>query len=321
MDKFTLPNLRRVAWIGLALILLIDLLLSFHSGWGLGLVMLILFPVAVAVFALLLLPRVAGTLLRTPDLLLPLAVLTIASHLLDWLSSLPALGMLLNPALPIHLWTLSLGFSVGFLLRIALDVAYATWMTCYLLKFVQYGASDPGRSLPKVAVPYLRVLGLEFIGWAVVMLGTALLLGLMPLLSLFALGLMLVAGVAWNLATAAVLPVGYEHPAGLWPAFRAGMAVSWSRKRNWWPLLLGQMLLLGMLFFSYRSSGGSVNTNWSVNVFWTGGYEDTCRWYEKLAAAYSTTTLPFVSTMLKLLCGALAVGVKLAIVQRLRERD
>ena len=320
MDKFTLLNLRRVAVFGLAIVLMIDLLLSFRSGWGLGLLMLILFPVAVAVFALLLMPREAGTLVRTPDLLLPLALLIIASHLLDWLSDPHVLGVLLNPGLPIRLWTLSLGLSVGFLLRMALDVAYATWMTCLLLEFARSGASDPSRSLPKGVAPYLRVFGLCVMGWAVVMLGTALLIGLFPLLSFAALGLMLVAGVVWNLATAAVLLVGYEYPAGLWPAFRAGMAASWSRKWNWWPLLLGQMLLLGMIFFSYRSSGGSTNLNWSVNVFWTGGYEDTCRWYEKLAAAYQTKTLPFVSTLLKLLCGALAVGVKLAIVQRLRER-
>ena len=34
------------------------------------------------------------------------------------------------------------------------------------------------------------------------------------------------------------------------------------------------MLLLGLVFFYYSGGGGHTNVSWSVNVFWTGGYED-----------------------------------------------
>jgi hypothetical protein len=80
-------------------------------------------------------------------------------------------------------------------------------------------------------------------------------------------------------------------------------------------LLLAQMLLLGMIFFYYSHSGNSTNVSWNVNTFWTGGYEDDCRWYGPLAGAYRTAKLPLVETLLGLLFGAGAVAVKVRIVQ------
>jgi hypothetical protein len=134
----------------------------------------------------------------------------------------------------------------------------------------------------------------------------------------FALVPILVFAVAWNFATAAVLPVVWESEAGFWASFRAGVAASLTNLGKWWLLLLAQMLLLGMIFFYYSSHGGNTNVSWSVNAFWTGGYEDDCRWYAKLAEAGHTLKLPFVETFLSLLFGAVVVAVKLAIVQRLQ---
>ena len=65
-----------------------------------------------------------------------------------------------------------------------------------------------------------------------------------------------------------------------------------------------------------RSPNGNKNVSWSVNVFWTGGYEDGCRWYGKLAEAMKVVRLPLVDTLLTLLFGVFAVAVKLAIVLR-----
>jgi hypothetical protein len=80
------------------------------------------------------------------------------------------------------------------------------------------------------------------------------------------------------------------------------------------------MVLLGLVFY-YRSSwqeGNHHHTNVSmnVNVFWSGGYGDESHWYGKLAAAYGTTPVPVVLTLLKLLFAVLAVGIKIALLQR-----
>jgi hypothetical protein len=319
MKGLHIQTLRRVAWIGLAVVLLVDLVLSARarSGVGLGVVMLFLFPVAVALVSLVLMPAAAGTLVRHRDLLVPLALVTVAGNLIEWLSAAPLLGALLNPSLPLHLLNLSFALSLGFLLQIALGVAYATWMTGTLLEFARTGMGDPSGVLSTIPQRFWRVLGLEFIGWAMVMVVTAFMLLLMPVLGFFALVPMAVFGVGWNFSTAAVLPVALEGQRGFWRSFRAGVAASLGNLGQWWLLLLAQMLLLGLVFFYYRHQGGNTNMSWSVNVFWTGGYEADCRWYAKLAEAAHSPKLPLVGTLLALLFGAFAVAIKLAIIQRL----
>jgi hypothetical protein len=154
-----------------------------------------------------------------------------------------------------------------------------------------------------------------------VMVVTSILLLLMPVLQFLALVPLAVFGVAWNFGTAAVLPVALAGEGGFWQSFRAGVAASLGGLGKWWLLLLTQMLLLGLVFFYYSSGGGHTNVSWSVNVFWTGGYEDDCRWYAKLAEAVHIPKLPFVETLLTLLFGAFAAAIKLAIVQRLHSES
>lgn len=320
MANLNIQTLRRVALIGLAIVLLADFVssLRLRGGLGLGVVVLLVFLVVVGLVSLVLMPRAAGTLFRNQDLLVPLALVTVADRLLGWLAAVPILGALLSPTLPLHLLNLSFGLSVSFLLRIALAVAYAAWMTAAVLELVQTGHGDPGRALPKALSRFWWVLGLEFVGWAVVMLATAALLLLMPVMGFFALVPLLIFGVAWNFATAAVLPLAWRAEAGFWRSFRTSVSTSLANLGQWWLLLLAQMLLLGLVFFYYSSGGGHTNASWSVNVFWTGGYEDDCRWYGKLAEACHTAKLPFMGTLLTLLFGALAVAIKVAIVQRLQ---
>lgn len=315
-----LPTLRCVALIGLAVVLLVDFILSWRvqGGLVLGVVMLLLFPVAVGLVSLLLMPKSVGALFRNLDLLVPLGLVMVADKLLDWLAAAPVLGALLTPSLPLHFFSLSLSLSLSLLLRLALDVAYATWMTSAVLELVRSGEGDPCRTLPAVPGRFLRMLGLECIGYGLFLAGTTFLLCLLPMLSFFALVLLLVFGVAWNFATAAVLPLVWQNEAGVWSSFRNGVAVSRANLRKWWLLLLAQMLLMGLVFFYIRLNGGGTNMNWSVNVFWTGAYEDSCRWYGKLAEVFHTTKLPLVETLLTLLFGTLAVAVKIAIVQRLQ---
>ncbi len=323
MTSLNIQALRRLALVGLAAVLLVDFVLSLRvqAGLGLGVVMLLVFPIAVALVSLALMPCAAGILFRNKDLLVPLALVTIAGRVLGWLTAAPILGALLRPSFPLHLLNLSFGVSLGFLLRIALAVAYASWMTAAVLELVGAGNGDPCRVLTAALGRFWQVLGLEFIGWAAVMAATAAVLLLMPVMGFFALVPMLLFAVAWNFATAALLPVAWPGEAGFWLSFRAGVSVSLANLRQWRLLLLAQMLLLGLIFFSYShwsGGGGQTNVSWSINAFWTGGYEDNCRWYGKLAEALHTSTLPFVETLLSLLFGAFAVAVKITIVQRLQ---
>src|SRR6185295_18544842 len=96
----TLPKiqtLRRVAWIGLAVVLLVDFISSVRhpAGLGLGVIVLVVFPIAVALVSLVLMPRAAGALLGNKDLLVPLALVTVAAKVLEWLTAVPIVGALL----------------------------------------------------------------------------------------------------------------------------------------------------------------------------------------------------------------------------------
>jgi len=150
------------------------------------------------------------------------------------------------------------------------------------------------------------------------LLATSAILLLMPVVGFVALVPLLIFGVAWNFATAAALPLAWQAQAGFWHSFRTSISISLANLGRWWLLLLAQMLLLGLVFFYYSSGGGHTNASWSVNVFWTGGYEVDCRWYGKLAEACHSSKLPFVTTLLVLIFGAFAVAIKVAIVQRLQ---
>ena len=322
MPTWSIQTLRKVAGIGLAIVLLVDFVLSVRtgSGWVLGVVMLVVSLIAVGLVAMLLMPRAADELSRNADLLVPLALVTVAGKVFGWLAAVPFLGGLLTGALPLHLLSLSLGLSASFVVNIALGVAYATWTTAAVLALVRSREGDPVRVLPMPMSRFWRVLGLEFIGWAAVMLGVSLLILLMPVFGFFALVPMALAAAWWNFATAAVLPMAMPSEAGLWQSFRDGMSVSRGNVRRWWPLLLAQMLLLGMIFFYYGYHGGSSNVSWNVNTFWTGGYDADCRWYGKLAEVFGTAKLPVVETLLGLVFGAFAVGIKVRIVEGLGER-
>ena len=319
MAKLKVQMLRIIAGLGLAIVLMIDLIrsLRIHGGATLGVALLALMIVAVVLTSLVLMPRAARALLHHKDLLLPVALVLVAGRLLEWIGAAGVIGAALTSSLPVQFLSLSFRFSLMMLLHIALAVAYSTWVTAALLKFVEAGNSDVGHALSQVPRRFFRILGLEFIGWIMVMMVTSILLLLMPALGFWALLPMAAFGVMWNFATAAVLPVAFATEGGFWRSFQSGVAVSLGSLGKWWILLLMQMALLGMVFYYQSRSGGNTNVNWSVNVFWTGGYEDECRWYNKLAEVMRTPKVPLVETLLTLLFGGFAVAIKLAIVQRL----
>jgi hypothetical protein len=187
-----------------------------------------------------------------------------------------------------------------------------------VVEVVRTGNGNPCQVLPTMPRKLWRMLGLILINWvAILAVSTAVLL-MMPALGFVALLVMFVAAVLWNFATAAVLPVAWTAESGVWQSFRAGVSASVANAHKWGLLLLTQMLLLGVIFIWYsQSSDGHSNLSWSVNAFWTGGFEGDSRWYAKLADTMNLKTLPLVETLLSLLFGALAVAIKIAIVQRL----
>jgi hypothetical protein len=323
--KWNLQSLRWAGLIGLAVVLVNDVVTSLplKPRQEYGLALLAFFVVAVGIISFLLMPQAVGALWKYKDLLLPLALLMAALQLVEWLVALPLLGSLLTPSKSIHLFQLSFGLSLGSVVTIGLFVAYATWMTGVLIAFARTGQHDPLAVFRSSFKRFWRIFGLEFIGMIVVIVGIALMLSLMPSLGVYSLVPMAVFGVLWNYATAALLPVGFESEQGFLAAFREGVRSSFANLPKWWLLLLAHMLLLGMImFFSVRwNQGGTqhTNLNWNVNVFWTGGYEDECRWYGKMAEVYRTTRMPLVTTLLTLLFGAMAVAVKLSIVQRMQK--
>jgi hypothetical protein len=322
MNHVKIRILRWVAWIGLGLVLAVDFILSMRApgGLGPGLFVFAALLLAVGLSSALLMPRTAGALLMNSDLLVPVILMVVAGKLIGWLAAAPVLTLLLTPSLSLNLLGLQIGLSLSFLLHVALAVVHATWTTGTLLEFDRTGNTDPCRILPLIPKRCWRVTGVMFIGWAVVMAGMSVLILMMPVLMFLSIGLMAVGGVLWNFSTAAVLPVALDAGDGFWRSFRSGIITSLAGLGGWWMLVLVQMLLLGLVIFIYTSNGGGSNTSWSINVFWTGGFENDCRWYAKMAETFHCPKLPFVETLLALLFSVFAVAIKLTIVQRLQSR-
>jgi hypothetical protein len=135
MSNLNLQTLRRVAGIGVAIVLVVDFILSVrrHGGAGWSIVVLLVLTLGVIAAAWVLMPEATRTLLRHKNLLVPLALALVVGKLISWLSAAPGLGALLNSSWPLPLFNLSWAISLSVLLHLAVAVAYATWMTATLL--------------------------------------------------------------------------------------------------------------------------------------------------------------------------------------------
>jgi hypothetical protein len=318
---------RGVAAAGTALVLAQQVVGSFplqpRQGWGL-LVLLLAVP-AVALTVAALMPRAAGRLYRHPDLLVPLGVLVLADGLLGWLLLLLPPASVLTRAAAVKVLGIGLSLSASFVLSVLLHVAYATWMTALILDVVRLDRADPARALGALRAWFLRVLALEFFGWAGLFAGVAVAIALGPVALALAVVVIGAWSLAWNLATAALLPAALDGRLSFGQALARGVRLSLAGAGRWWPAVVAQLLLLGLVTFiavSYTESrpGGYTTqsrTNWGVNGFWTGGYESGCRWYDKLMEALDAPKLAPVSTALGLVFGVLAIAVKLHIADRL----
>jgi hypothetical protein len=323
--------LRGAALAGTAVVLLQQFVGGFpllpRQGWGVP--FLVVAALAVALAVGLLMPRAAGQLGRHPDLLVPLGLLTFTDGALGWLQLLPALATLLTSARAVNLLGIGFSLSAGFVLVILLHVAYAAWVTVLILDVVRADRADPVGALAGLGRWFLRVLALESLGWVVLFAGVALAIALAATGGIvLALGVIGVWSLVWNLSTAALLPVALDGRLRLGEALVRGIRASWEGVGRWGLAVVVQLLLLGLVTFLYLSYTETTpagytthtSTNWSVNGFWTGGYENGCRWYDKLMEALQAPKWAPVATSLGLIFGVLAVVVKLHITGRLPVR-
>jgi hypothetical protein len=288
-----------------------------------GLIVLVLGSLMVALTLGLHLRTAARQLLRHKDLLIPLGLYITAETFVQVLASIPGLGEILTAAWPVKLYIINLSISLFIAIQIILGVLYAGWTTTLVLQVVHFDRIDVVAALADIRNWIWRVLATQFIGWAILLVGVGVAIALGAVSIVLALVLIGLWSLAWNLTTAALLPVVVAERGVFGYCLGLGLRASWAGKRRWWPTVLLQMALLGWLTYfsvtiSTRTPTGAIATNakssWHVNGFWTGGYEDDCRWHTDLMNIMEVEPLPLVTTLLGLVFGILAVGVKLKIV-------
>jgi hypothetical protein len=295
-----------------------------------GIVVVVLAAIAVGLACQLLLPDATRTLGRHGDLLLPLGLLIPTAALLNALAAVPVLAAVLARSWTLTVLSLSFSLSLLFLLQIVLAVVYAGWTTTLILQAVRQDRVEPLQGLAEIGRWFWRVLGAEALGWLVlfaalivdIAIGAAVGVAAGPAalpLALIAIG---VFSLIWNLMTAALLPVVVAQRRPFGQTVREGIRVSWQEKGRWWLAVVAQMVLLGwvtliVVSFNSNTPPGSFNmkssTEFSVNAFWTGGYQDECHWYTELMKAAETPPLPLFESLLGILFAVLAIVVKLEI--------
>ena len=319
--------LRLVAVAGIGFVLITRAISSFplkpRQLDGFGLLFVAVLAVAAALW--LLLPEEAGKIRCHPDLLVPLGLTVLASAILSWLALVPAFGALLLPSWELKLGTLAFSISVFLVLYVALYVAYGAWVTTMIVELQRRNVSDPVGAVRSARRFFWWTLGVETIGIGVVFLVTALAVAVAAASMPLALLLIGVASVLWNFATSAILLTALSTDGSFGNAIAEGVFRSWQLKKQIWKPVAAQLLLLGLITFvhvNYVEQGSAARpgplavqdkTNWTANAFWTGGYEDECRWYGAYVDALHTTPVELISLALGLVFAVLAICVKLRI--------
>ncbi len=236
--------------------------------------------------------------------------------------AIPVVSAVFLPSWNLQLLSLSFSLSLLFLLYIALAILYAGWTTVLIVQATGRDHVDPLDAIQNARHWFWRVAGAEVFGWVVLFAVLALVITVGVVVLPLALIVLAVFSLVWNLATAALLLVMASTRTPFGPTLREGMRVSWEGKSRWWPAVVAQMVLLGWItffFVSYTSNPrpSSFSTqnksDFSVNAFWTGGYEDECHWHTKLMAAVEAKPLPLVEFLFSVEYAVLAIVVKLKI--------
>lgn len=328
----TARRLRLLALVGTGLVLLwkATSLGQMRPNQGWGFVVLFLACVAVGLTCLLVLPAATRRLRRHPDLLVPLGLYLTAEALWSLLLAIPIISGMFSPAWNLRVFAFSSSLSLNFLVQVTLAVTYAGWTTSLIVQAAQRDQVDLLAAWSTWPMWFWRVLGAEAIGWCVLFGGLtlAITMGAVALpLTLLLIGAL---SLLWNLLTAALLPVVVAERGAFVETVCKGLRVSWERKGGWWLPIVLQMVLLGwvtLLYVSYTASPqpGSYRTNTksdvSVNGFWTGGYENACRWHTKMMKLVETEPLPLIEFLLGVLFAILAIVVKLRITAELYGPD
>jgi hypothetical protein len=317
--------LRLLALVGLATTLLSELAaqaatpgLLLPRQWY-GFVLFVIVTAAVGLTLLTFLPRPAARVLTNIDLLVPYGLLLLAQTVLEGLAKLPGVAAVLTSSKVLQGAGLTFTLSIHFFLGLFLNLVFAAWTTTLVVELVRVGRPDLPGGFKRLWGWLGRVTVLETIGWAVpfalVALAVTVSAGLLPL------AIILLGGGAgvWNLLTAAVLPAAFDDRVGFFDGCRQAFLRSFAHWYRWAAPVLAQLVLLGFFTFIHLSYSDSprpgqttthTQTNWSVNAFWVGGYDNDCRWYGKLMEAAKAPTVPVVSTLLGVVFMVLALAVK-----------
>lgn len=261
------------------------------------------------------------------DLLVPIGVLAGAEQLLGLLALAPLASAVLAPSWSAQVLGLSLSVSLEAVLNIGLWTAFAAWQTDLVRRGLT--GEQPLRLSPGEPVRrhFLRALVVLVIGVGVLLVGMTLVLATVAVVLPLAIAMIALLAIAWNLATAALLPVVLIDRAGLNEALGQGFRISWQLKGRWWRALMVQLLLLGIfvgLRVHYAGTGGGqgqfrteTKSTWNVNAFWVGGYENGCRWQSKYAQLLEVPAVPLITQGLALLFLVLALAMKITVIGEL----
>jgi hypothetical protein len=272
-------------------------------------------------------------ILQYTDLLVPLGLFVTVSTIFNTLAAVPAVAAMLAASWTIKLVTLSFSLSAVLIITSLLTVVYVGWTTALIFQVVVQGQINLLAPIAVMRQWFWRTLILGLFGWGILLAVSAVMF--IPSMASITVALILlgVTSLTWNLLTAAVLPIVLADSRPFWTAVKDGLRISWTGMRQWAPLVIAQMVLLGWITFihvSYTTNktedDGSVHrstttqttkTDWGVNSFWTGGYADECKWHASLMKSLESKPLALVDRLLTLLFAVLSIAVKIKIVSGL----
>lgn len=292
-----------------------------RQGYALGLVLIL--PLAVACMLLVVLPSATWKLVRNLDLLVPFGLWVTADAILALIGG--AFAWLTVTSRPIGILGITFTLSWMLVVNLLLGTIYAGWTAVLVCQAADQEEIDPLGALTGIGRWFGRTLLAVTIGWGgfFLIMSVALLTAAASIL--LALPCILGFSLVWNLGTAPLLLVLISDRQSLARALGEAMRLGISSLGRWWPLVILQMALLGAATYCYVSytdarGGHQTKSNWQVNGFWTGGFEDNTRWHGDLAKALDTKPLPLATLLLGLPFAVLAIAIKLQIATDLAAR-
>jgi hypothetical protein len=245
-------------------------------------------------------PSAPEVFLRHPDVFMPLGVFTVVAYLLRVLFPGPLA---------------SLRFSAP--VYVLLEIAMVGWTTSILTNAILDDDSDPLRAL-RSRRWFAKTFAVFFVGQSVPIF----LILSQVLVSRSRFVVPVAVGLAWNVFTAALVPVAIASDEPFFQSLRTGFRVSFRMRTYWMKLVLLQWVVLGGFAYSRLSFENEGATNakslWDVSVYWAGGYPRTSNWYAVMLNAYDKRPSPGLTTVLALTLGVLSIAIKIFVIQSLR---